>query len=60
MDGSKSTGRKVCYATVFTDTTSRGALLEEAFIPTVEMTAIKEKEDIRWVIYTGSFEFNAR
>ena len=40
-DRLKSTGRKVSYATVFTDTTRRGALPEEAFIYTAEMTAIK-------------------
>ena len=54
---SKSTERKVGYAAVFIDTTRRGALLEEASIHTAEMTAmkeIKEKEDIRWVIYTDS------
>ena len=57
MDGSKSTGRKVGYAAVFTDSTRRGALPEEASIHTAEMTAmkeIKEREDIRWVIYTDS------
>ena len=45
------------YATVFTDTTRRGALLEEASIHTAEMTAIKNikgREDIRWEIYTDS------
>ena len=40
-DKLKSTGRKVSYAAVFTDTTRRGALPEEAFIYTAEMTAIK-------------------
>ena len=40
-DGSKSTGRKVGFAAVFTDTTRRGALPEEASIHTAEMTAIK-------------------
>ena len=42
MDGSKSTGRKVGYVTVFTDATRRGALPEEASIHTAEMTAMKE------------------
>ena len=41
-DGSKSTGRKVDYAAVFTDTIRRVALPEEASIHTAEMTAIKE------------------
>ena len=36
-DGSKSTGRKVGFAAVFTDITRRGALPEEASIHTVEM-----------------------
>ena len=52
---SKSTGRKVGCAAVFTDITRRGTLPEEASIHTPEMTAmkeIKEREDIRWVIYT--------
>ena len=40
-DGSKNTGRKVCYAAVFTNTTRRGPLPEEASIHTTEMTAIK-------------------
>ena len=55
MDESKSTGQKVGYAAVFMDTTRRGALPEEASIHTAEMIAmkeIKEKKDIRWVIYT--------
>ena len=54
-DRSKSIGRKVDYAAVFADTTRRGVLPEEASIHTAEMTAmkdIKEREDIRWVIYT--------
>ena len=37
-DGSKSTGKKVGYAAIFTDTTRRGALLEEASIYTAEIT----------------------
>ena len=41
-DGSKSTGRKIGYAAVFTDSTRRGALPEEASIHTAEMTAMKE------------------
>ena len=41
-DRSKSTGRKVGYAPVFTGTTRRGALPEEAFIHTAEVTAMKE------------------
>ena len=44
-DGSKSTGRKVGYAAVFTDTTRRGALPEEASIHTAEMTAMKDKKE---------------
>ena len=38
IDGSKSTGRKVGYIAVFTDTTRTGALPEEASIHTAEMT----------------------
>ena len=48
-DGSKSPGRKVGYAAVFTDSNRRVALPEEAFTHTAEMTAMKEtkeKEDI--------------
>ena len=48
---------KVGYAAVFTDTTRRGTLPEEASIHTAEMTAMKEmkeREDIGWVIYTDS------
>ena len=37
-DGSKSTGRKVGFAAVFTDITRRGSLPEEASIHTAEMT----------------------
>ena len=47
---SKSTGMKIGYAAVFTDTTKRGTLSEEASIHTAGMTAmeeIKEIEDIR-------------
>ena len=50
IDESRSTGRKLDYAAVFTDTTRRGLLPEEATIHTIEMTAmkeIKETEDIR-------------
>ena len=39
IDGSKSTGRKVNYAAVFTDTIRRGAIPEEASI----QTALKER-----------------
>ena len=39
-DGSKSTGRKVGSAAVFTDSTRRGALPVKASIHTAEMTAI--------------------
>ena len=42
---------------MFADTTRSGALPEGASIHTAEMTAmkdIKEREDIRWVIYTDS------
>ena len=49
-DGSKSTRRKVGYAAVFTDSTRRGVLPEEASIHTAEMTSmkeIKEREDTR-------------
>ena len=38
---SKSTGREVRFAAVFTDITRRGALPEEASIHTAEMTAIE-------------------
>ena len=41
IDGSKSTGRKVGYAAVLTDTTRKEALPEEAFIHTAKNTAIK-------------------
>ena len=41
-DGSKSTGRKLGYAAVFTDTTRRGALPVEASIHTAEIIAMKE------------------
>ena len=50
-DGSKSTGRKVGYAAVFTDSTRREALPEEASIHTSEMTAIKKikkRERAQW------------
>ena len=45
------------FASVFADIakTKRGALPEEAFIHTGEMTVmteIQEREDMRWVIYT--------
>ena len=55
MDGSKSTGRKVGFAAVLVDITRRGALPEEAFIHTAEMTAMREiqkREDKRWVIHS--------
>ena len=42
MDRSKSTGRKVGYAAVFTYTTRKEARPEEAFIHTAEMTTMKE------------------
>ena len=48
---------KVGYAAVFTDSTRKEAFPEEASIHTAEMTAMKEikgRDDIRWVIYTGS------
>ena len=41
MDGSKSMGRKISFAAVLTYIIRRGALLEEAFIHTAEMTEIK-------------------
>ena len=40
-EGSKSTGRKIDYAAVFADIIRRGALPEETFIHTAEMTVIK-------------------
>ena len=46
-NGSKSTGMKVGYAAVFTDTTRGGALPEEASIHTAEMTAMKEIKERR-------------
>ena len=55
-NGSKSTGKKVGCTAVFTGITRRGLLSEEASIRTAEMTAmkeIKEREQIRWVIYTN-------
>ena len=39
--GSKSTGRKVDFESVFAHIARRGALPEEASIHTVEITAIK-------------------
>ena len=55
---SKSTGRKVGFAAVFTDITKRGALPEETSIYIAEMKAIKKvmreiqkRENMRWVIY---------
>ena len=58
-DGSKSTRRRVGYADVRTDKTRCGVLPEEVSSHTAEMTAIKttikeikEREDIRWVIYS--------
>ena len=58
MDESKSTGRKVGYAAVFTDSTKRGALPEEATIHTAEMTAMKERGHKMGNIYR-LVEFNA-
>ena len=53
--------KKVGYAAIFTDSTRRGAFSEEASIHTAEMTVIKtamkgikEREDIRCVIYKDS------
>ena len=53
-------GRKVGFATVFTNITRREALPEDTSFHTAEMTAIKivmteiqKREDIRWVIYTN-------
>ena len=60
IDGSKSIGRKIGFAAVFSDTTRKKAL-PEVFIHTAEMTTIKtalkeikKRKDIRWVIYTLS------
>ena len=50
-DGSKSTGRKVGYTAVFTDTTRRGVLPEEASIHTAEMTAMKEIKEYIYNIF---------
>ena len=50
----KALGRKLGYTVVFAYS-RRGALREEASIHTAELTAmkeIKEREDVRWVIYT--------
>ena len=55
--GSKSTGRKVDFASVLTDITRRGALPEEVSIHIAEMTAMREiqkRKNMRWVIYTDS------
>ena len=46
-DGSKSTGRKVGFAAVFMNIIKRGALPEEAFIHTTEITAIKTGRRVR-------------
>ena len=57
MDGSKSTGMEGRYCSSIrkhANITRREALPEEASIHTIEMTAmkeLKEREDIRWVIY---------
>ena len=55
----KNTGRKVGFAAVFADITIRGALPDEAFIHTAEMTTIKiamreieKREDMTCIIYT--------
>ena len=40
-NGSKSMGKKIGFATVFTDIIRRGVLPEEAFIHTDKMTSIK-------------------
>ena len=55
--GYKSMGRKVGFAAAFTHIPRRGVLLEEAFIHTVETTAIKvslkkihKREDKSWII----------
>ena len=40
-DGLKSIEKKIVFAAVFTDITRSEALLEEAFIHTAKMTAIK-------------------
>ena len=48
-DGSKSIGRKVGFAAVFTDTTRRGALPGEASIHTAEMTAMKRGFEMGYI-----------
>ena len=60
-DWSKSMGKKVAFAMVFTDNSNWRALSEEASIHTTEITAIKEalkelhkREDIRLMIYKDS------
>ena len=60
-DRSKSMGRKVGFAVVFTDITKRRTLPEEASIHTAKITAIKvtlkekhKRENKRWAIYTDS------
>ena len=42
-DRLKSTGRKVCFAAVFTDITRRGSLPEEASIHTAEIIPIQTR-----------------
>ena len=58
-DGSKSMRRNVDFAGVFTDITRKGALPEEATIPTAKMTEVKVSLKVihKWkdktcVIYT--------
>ena len=49
--------RKVGFAAVFTDITSKGALSEDASTHTVKLTAIKlslKEIHKRWVIFTDS------
>ena len=62
-------GKKIGFATVFTDIIRRGVLPEEAFIHTDKMTSIKvalKEIHKRWVIYTDSqsymqsIEFNKK
>ena len=50
-------GKKVGFASVFTDITRRGTLSEEATIHTAKMTEVKvtlKEIHKRWVIYTDS------
>ena len=63
--------RNVCFAVIFTDITSRGALPEKFSIHTAKMTSIKvalreihKRENKRWILYTDcqssmqSIEYN--